>query len=555
MKYWLTAAGILAILISFPISRIVKTKIRRKSKPLSVLLSFVAALLRVAGLLLVLLGIRRERLCFVFHPLFLLGMVAISLGASLVSIVEPRPRKQVKGLISGQDLLFELIVLTVLGLLCIYLTLKKETYLIARVLLGAAGAVMLLAFALSIKHVKATWRPSRPMGWLPALSLFLMLSGLGLAFLSVVKSPASMKLGMSVLGVSPSGEVAVEAYVEWRMGPFDEDPGSLKASEALLVCDPDGHSIKELITEDRQTPYAEWSRDGRYLYLCRRESEGDDAGGLWRYAPDDGSLTFLRRMPFRGFRISPDNIRIAFGVRRDRESGGQHALVLGLTSSDSGDKVACEGGAVFWPPNFSWGPRSGKLYFLTAYKSSLEDRTGLWSVDFSDDDLGEPAFLLSRHFVDEIVCNAAETHLAILNHPEGPAKYRPRLEVIDLATHQGFRPRMDGPVLLSPWEDDLAWDRNGTKLAFADSRALKSYEIRTRKVRVLVQLRSKPGTIFDDRPNPVGWLPDGNVLFLRDFRARLCAYSTESGRAKTSPLNRRIRKWLIKHKTPEPVDE
>jgi hypothetical protein len=245
-------------------------------------------------------------------------------------------------------------------------------------------------------------------------------------------------------------------------------------------------------------------------------------------------------------------MRTSVNYDEDDEEHVSRQLIGGDTDSDEHDLVLCqrESDAVFrvWPEHCLWGPVTGKAYFPAPADTSLGEQAGLWSVDCSGEQPGDPVFILPRSEILRMTCNPSETHLAILSYVRLPRSRELRLEIVDLATHTAKRLPIEHPVAHQGSENSLAWDDSGMKLAFADARGLNIYELATEELRLAFASPSDADYFWLSEPLvPLTWLHSGELLFFRE-ECDVMIYEPASDKTRLSPLGKRIREWLKEHK-------
>lgn len=468
------------------------------------------------------------------RPFFLLGLALATVGLALPAAFEKPRAQQKRRPVPGKTLLAAGLLLLVIIAVSLY-RIYAEGQIILFALIGAATALV-VGFGLGpfIRKVKAGQHMAYPLKPIPLLlSSGLLWGGFCLIFASDYRWISSLSW-FDQLRVSQRGSIAMEAFTLHGSG--------------FVVSDLAGENVVAL--EKRLWPrtYAQWSRDGQTLYLCRRLDDNETKEGeLFRYTLADGSLVRLRQMPHEVFRLSPDGSKIVFRRRPEDESSWRCSLVCGATDNEENDTVICDNG-----PGASagcWGPSSRKFFFASYRDSSFPDREGLWSVRCSGDTVSDYVLLLPGKIAVEVACNADETFLAILSFVGAAGSQRPILEVVDLAMLTAKKIPLEGDAVNLPWEDELVWGRSGRRLAFEDGRALKVYDTRTRNVQRLVEAgRSTVALSYDkyERLMPVTWLSSKELLFLRN-RDSFRIYDFDSRRVRESPLAKRIRKWLKKH--------
>jgi hypothetical protein len=508
-----------------------------------------------------------ERLPAVLYPLFILGEVILALsfsllvtmGAALGRGLQPGEGRHWHRPLPGKDLLTLVACLTTFVVYALCKCWREASGLGDRVILGALAAALLITLAFSVKTAKATWGiPSGRMWLVVPMTLLLWL----LCFLGV----ATMKLGekkycerpsfaFEYVRAGPSDRVAMLASMTKLIDISSRNPEAKSGCSALLVSDRNGHRIAEVAGDSNQSPYAEWSFDGRFLYLCRREPAERNIGRLWRYSLSDHLIVPLRRIPLSPLRVSPDGRRVIFRRQMERQAGWVNDLVCGSLEEDSSDIIICEHGPRAWPWSCCWGPRSGNVYFPTYEESALGEQWGLWSVHCSDRGAGHPVLLVSRVTVTEMACNPTETRVVILLRDLTAKPTRQVLRIVDLQTLTSKEVVLHEPFFPPLFEDWLIWDTKGLTLVFADAEGLKAYDARTKTVHLVVGASRRAEAFPGYEPlTPLGWFSTGELLYRNEFVPRLYEWHPQSGEIASSPLNRRIPRWLKQHKTLVPFD-
>jgi hypothetical protein len=168
-------------------------------------------------------------------------------------------------------------------------------------------------------------------------------------------------------------------------------------------------------------------------------------------------------------------------------------------------------------------------------------------VDLSAEATPQPKLLFANDGAFELTCNATETHLAMLLYARSREPWRRVLDVAELGSATVRRIAGDARLINLYQEDELVWDRDGFRLAFADSEGLKVYDTRTGKVGRLVAAKESLESGFGyEWFFPVMWLPKAELLFMRNYGS-FRIFDPETGRVTNSPLTKRIRKWLKRH--------
>lgn len=518
-----------------------------RSLPLRFLTWFIASLLWIIALLaLIPVGLgwieARRILGFCLQPLFILGLIIIATGMALGTFIHGQRAKPDQRTLSGKETLGIAAYFVLLYVLTMHRAYTRE-HIGLFTLLSVAGAIVVSFVVLPLgKRVRAAWRQPCLINWRPLLYVVpLILAGAHLAVFSMRRYAERRATGYSDIHAHPSGLVAMEAHVGDNTGSF--------------VCDHLGREFTALPGDVELWGRVGWPRDARHLYLWRpRSPDGKKSGsGLWRLTLRGQDLKFLRPMPHSHFRVSPDGRKLIFvreAPKKEEEAEAKRLtqLVCGDSENAENDRVICEGRvARQWPSFCYWHPSSEKVYLVAYGSTSLGEQAGLWSVDCSWDESGEPAFILPAKEIWRVACNPSGSHLAVVSCLREGEAMKHTVQIVELATSAVREIPVDSPICAHPSQESLAWDTDGVRLTFGDHRGIKVYDLATDEVRLVVRGRPTPeGPFYYEHLEPVTWLPDGKLLFYCWFSA-LRTYDPASGETEDSPLNKCIAKWVKRH--------
>ncbi len=550
MEYLLSTA----VLLSFPAYFVLALYERRRrpifrSAYLRSLAWFVTAFLWVVAFFVVIpTGLNPPEdprmLLDWLRPLFALGLIAVATGLALPIAIEKPEARSERRTFSGKE--FLAITMYVGGM---HLLRTYEAYINERPfpfgVLCIVGAVA-VSFGLLpfIRRMRATWRQPGAINWLLFLYCSpLFFAGYYMTRLSIQTYIEQHSTVYSHIRAHPSGIIAMEA--------------SIAGNTRSFVCDHLGREFTGLPDDvELFRGRGAWSHDGRHLYLLGPGTPDGrrNGSGLWRFTPRRQEFAFLRPLPDSFFRMSPDGRKVLFVTEswkkeKDEEDETLTQLVCGNSDNRENDRVICEGRiARVWPFFCCWHPSSGKVYFTTYSSTSLGEQPGLWSVDCSEDELGEPAFILAAKEITRVACNASGSHLALLSRLREGESVKDTVLIVELPTRRVTKEiPLASPMLISPSGDLLVWDGEGVRLCFADGEGLKVLDLSTGEVRLVVRARPTPeGPFYHEILEPMMWLPDGNLLFFQWF-STFRTYNPASLETEDSPLNKRIAKWVRTH--------
>ncbi len=339
-------------------------------------------------------------------------------------------------------------------------------------------------------------------GWWPFL-------GMPEVFVHLVKVEVS----------AASGRVAVIAFAGFK--------GQAVQSEAkVFVADRDGKDIAEVCGGTVMD--VRWSKNGEQLYLLRSGAGRQDvpSKSLWVYTPATREMTYVRELARLATVLSfdPAEKRLLFTAPRPADTEGRVLLVEGDVSHDREDRAVCwrEG----WQGGQTWGPKTGNMFISTNDESSFSEEYGLWMIR-DQEGSPKPAAILQMEGIEGIWINLKETHAALFVRRFPPPCVDFDLYLLDMA--EGFaRPIASGVE----W-GSAVWDREGKILAFGDATGLKTYEVSTGRVRILLDApRNWLDPTLPERLKPLSYSPSGDVVF-QTGRWRVEKYDRDSGQAKT----------------------
>jgi hypothetical protein len=300
----------------------------------------------------------------------------------------------------------------------------------------------------------------------------------------------------------------------------------VQSAAKLFVSDWDGENIVE-VCEGRIMDI-HWSADGEQLYLLRRQAgrQQPPSKSLWRYTPATRTLSYVRKLPrpTTVFSLDPEEESLLFTGPRAAQEAGRFLLVRGELDNDQEDRVVCW--RKEWQTAHAWGPKTGNLFVATSDISSFGQGYGLWVMEADQANPLPPTFLLELSGIEGINLNVAETSAALFVRRWPPPCMDFDLYFLDLVD------RRVQPITPYVEWDSAIWDRNGKKLAFADSDGLKTFTPSSGRIRLLVESpQSRMNPDRRDRLKPLGYSRSGEIVFQRGLW-RVETYNLRTGAAR-----------------------
>jgi len=318
---------------------------------------------------------------------------------------------------------------------------------------------------------------------------------------------------------------------------------AIRSAQRLFVADERGEQVVE-VCEGNVRDIC-WSNDGEQLYVLRRGVAGKKrpSKSLWRYAPSTRKLSYVRALPRRTDRLSidPADEKLLITTSPESGEGGKVVLLCGQIENDSEDRPLCWRKG--WLGGHAWGPKTGSIFVATNEPSSFGDDRGLWVLTGGGKGSLQPTAILEMRGIERIRLNPAETHASLVVRRRPPPCLAFDLYVLELA--EGFA----APVAIGVELASAAWDGEGKRLIFADTVGLKTYNVSTHRVRLLVEATpTRMNPSFPESLKALGCNPSGDVLFQRGM-SKVEMYDSRTRRTRVVLHTRKLRRHFKEHTT------